>query len=412
MMPGSNRVQSSEVLLWKTGLLRMLLLSLRRGFEPGFVGCYGILPYRMSLPTTPNRLFKKKIESEHKPYGTILHNVHTTALDSSSLTPSSSFIYNRIKTTSKPLTIHTSAMDFWQKARSFAEDGAKRSLELTKEAAKRSQELTKEAAKRSQEFTIGSSRLSDIVMEASKRSKEIAAEASKKADLIKVEALKRADQIKSQIPSTSAAISQLVVDSSAPAQPGGTSPADLEKFGITEELREFVKEITINTFRDFPLEDDSQISDIPTVSNVRQDLTKWQEIHAKLVLSTVKEISKLRYDLCPRVMRERKFWRIYFLLVNTHLTPYEKRYTEEEEEEKKKIAEKVKEEDGVVGSEVEAGSKTGGSGSESANQKSNKSSKTSEQDLDVFLLGDLGDSDDGQDDKNDDGLDDDDFDKL
>ncbi|KAI3673325.1 hypothetical protein L6452_39442 [Arctium lappa] len=214
-------------------------------------------------------------------------------------------------------------MDFWQKARSFAEDAAKRSQELTKEAAKRSQELTKEAAKRSQDFTIGSSRLSDIVLEASKRSKEIAAEASKKADLIKVEALKRADQIKAQIPSTSAAISQLV--DSSPKQAGGTSPADLEKFGITDELREFVKEITLNTFRDFPLEDDSEMSDIPTISNVRQDLTKWQEIHAKLVLSTVKEISKLRYELCPRVMRERKFWRIYFLLVNSHVTPYEKR---------------------------------------------------------------------------------------
>ncbi|KAL7600489.1 uncharacterized protein LOC111915631 [Lactuca sativa] len=295
-------------------------------------------------------------------------------------------------------------MDFWQKARTFAEDAAKRSQELTKEAAKRSQELTKEAAKRSQEFTIGSSKLSDIVLEASKRSKEIAAEASKKVDFVKVEALKRADQIKSQIPSTSAAISQLVVDSSATAQPGGTSPADLEKFGITEELREFVKEITINTFRDFPLEDDSQISDIPTISNVRQDLTKWQEIHAKLVLSSVKEISKLRYDLCPRVMKERKFWRIYFLLVNTHLTPYEKRHIEEEE--KKKCGEKVKEDDAATES---VSSKT----EEAEKQKTKTAtSKTADQDLDVFLLGDLGDSDDGQDDKNDDGLDDDDFDKL
>ncbi|KAL7603388.1 hypothetical protein Lser_V15G19969 [Lactuca serriola] len=34
--------------------------------------------------------------------------------------------------------------------------------------------------------------------------------------------------------------------------------------------------------------DDSQIYDIPVISNVQQDLTKWQEIHAKLVLSAVK----------------------------------------------------------------------------------------------------------------------------
>ncbi|KAL4560629.1 hypothetical protein LXL04_032782 [Taraxacum kok-saghyz] len=61
MVSGSNRVQSSEAPLWETGLLRILLLSLRGGFEPGFVGCYGILPYRMSLPTTPNRRSKKNV---------------------------------------------------------------------------------------------------------------------------------------------------------------------------------------------------------------------------------------------------------------------------------------------------------------------------------------------------------------
>ncbi|KAL4564803.1 hypothetical protein LXL04_028874 [Taraxacum kok-saghyz] len=55
MVPDSNRVQSSEAPLWETELLGMMLLSLRGGFGPGFVGCYGILPYRMSLPTTPNR---------------------------------------------------------------------------------------------------------------------------------------------------------------------------------------------------------------------------------------------------------------------------------------------------------------------------------------------------------------------
>ena len=38
----------------------------------------------------------------------------------------------------------------------------------------------------------------------------------------------------------------------------------------------------------FDCADDTQMSDIPTVSNVRQDLTEWQEKHANLVLSTVK----------------------------------------------------------------------------------------------------------------------------
>ncbi|KAK9278436.1 hypothetical protein L1049_028001 [Liquidambar formosana] len=183
-------------------------------------------------------------------------------------------------------------MDLWQRARSFAEEAAKRSQELTKEAAKRSQELTKEAAKRSQELTIGSSKISDIVSETAKRSKELAAEASKRADQIKVEALKRADKIKTLAEGITPAAAVLsLVDSSTTAAVAQDS--DLERFGVTDELREFVKEITMNTFQDFPLQDDSDMSDIPTVSNVRQDLTEWQERHANLVLLTVKVASSL-----------------------------------------------------------------------------------------------------------------------
>ncbi|KAF7838562.1 synapse-associated protein of 47 kDa-like [Senna tora] len=207
-------------------------------------------------------------------------------------------------------------MDFWNKARSFAE-----------EAAKRTQDLTKEAAKRSQDLSFGSSTFSDIVAETTKRSKEIAAEASKRADQIRIEAIKRADQIKHladgiNAPAPAPAEAESYVGSD-------TLEKDLERFGITEELREFIKGITPTTFRDFPLEDDTRLSDVPTVSNVRQDLTEWQEKHANLVLSTVKEISKLRYELCPRVMKERKFWRIYFILMNSHVAPYEKRYMED-----------------------------------------------------------------------------------
>lgn len=139
-------------------------------------------------------------------------------------------------------------------------EAAKRTSELTKEAAKRSQDLTigsskisdivfetakrskeiaSEASKRSQDITIGASKLSDIVSETAKRSKEIAAEASKRADQIKNEALKRADLIKSL---------------SEGKSPTAVNEIELERFGITEELREFVKEITINTFQDFPLQ--------------------------------------------------------------------------------------------------------------------------------------------------------------
>ncbi|KAK4359382.1 hypothetical protein RND71_021611 [Anisodus tanguticus] len=285
-------------------------------------------------------------------------------------------------------------MDFWQKARSFAEAAAKRTQEFTKETANRSHELTigsskisdvvLEASKRSKEFAAEASKRSkEIAVEASKRSKEIAVEASKRADQIKVDALK---QIKFQIPSSSSAAPQTALD--AP------TPADLEKFGVTDDLREFVKGITINTFQDFPLEDDSVISDIPTVSNVRQDLTEFQEKHAKFVLSSVKEISKLRYELCPRIMRERKFWRIYFILVNSHVFPYEKKYMEDGEI---KSVEKAQVESEK---EVSLAGTTSKPVVEATAQKNKKAtSTTSDQDLDVFLLGE--DSDDGPDDGDD-----------
>ncbi|XP_048330356.1 uncharacterized protein LOC112491759 [Ziziphus jujuba] len=281
-------------------------------------------------------------------------------------------------------------MDFWQKARSFAE-----------EAAKRSQELTKEAAKRSQELTVGASKFSDIVSETAKRSKEFAAEASKRAEQIRLEALKQADKIKHL--ADGVAVAPALMEPSVETQ-----EKDLEAFGITEELRDFVRGITISTFQDFPLEDDTQFSDIPTVSNVSQDLTEWQAKHANLVLSTVKEISKLRYELCPRVMRERKFWRIYFILVNNHVAPYEKRYVEDmklksaEHEKVDKAEEPMK--DGITSEEQVK---------DANHQSKTATSSSAEQDLDAFLLGDPGDSDDGPDDDDDDDGDlDDEFDKM
>ncbi|KAH6797255.1 hypothetical protein C2S52_021809 [Perilla frutescens var. hirtella] len=249
-----------------------------------------------------------------------------------------------------------SSMDFWNRARNFAEEAAKKSQELRQ--------------------TIAAANLSDVVSEASKRSKELAAEA-----------LKRADQITAHIPPAAAAITNLV-DSAAPKP--AIDAADLDKYGITDELREFVKEITINTFQDFPLEDDSEMSDIPTVSNVQQDLTEWQERHAKLVLLTVKEVSKLRYQLCPREMKERKFWRIYFILVNNHVAPYEQRYMDDL---KNKTAEKV---NITEVKEVLSGETSSKTVDEVTKPKSNDTKpKASEQDLDAFLLGDLEDGDDG-----------------
>ncbi|XP_068647037.1 uncharacterized protein [Aristolochia californica] len=118
----------------------------------------------------------------------------------------------------------------------------------------------------------------------------------------------------------------------------GTSDknAQLLQFGITEQLQDFVKGFTLDTFKNFPLlpSDDrpTSISDSSATTssvNVRNDLSGWQEQHATLVLSTVKEISQLRYALCPRHLKDEQFWGIYFALVKSYLVPYEIRAIQE-----------------------------------------------------------------------------------
>lgn len=282
-------------------------------------------------------------------------------------------------------------MDLWKRAKVFAEETAKRA----EEAAKRSQELTKGAAKFSQE----------LVSETAKKSKEFAAEATKAADQIKTEALRRADQIKTlagEIPIPVNALTATASGSYIVREPS----VDIERFGITDELKEFVKGLTINTFRDFPIQDETDIVESTTPSNVRKDLNEWQTKHATLILSTAKEISKFRYELCPRYMKERKFWRIYFILVNNHVAPYEKQYMEELN--MKAIEPSEQSNQAKSSSSTTPVLKEGLK--ESKLQSKPSTSSTAEQDLDVFLLGDLGSSDEGPDDRDD--TFDDDFDKL
>lgn len=273
--------------------------------------------------------------------------------------------------------------DFWKRAKSFAEEAAKKSQTLA-----------------------DSSKFADLVSETAKKSKELAAEASKKADQIKTAALKQADQIKSFSdiipPQLSVPLSIPNFNDSSPSY----SQSELQTLGVTDELRSFVKGLTSSTFQNFPLKsDEAEASDAPTTaSNVRKDLNEFQEKHATLVLTTVKEISRLRYELCPRVMKERHFWKIYFTLVNTHVAPFEKRYLEEVKlraAAEQQVDNKV--EKTAVTGETEKVEATG----KNVKSKSSNSSAT-EQDLDTFLLGDLEDSDgdDGE------GSLDDDFDKI
>ncbi|KAL2349098.1 hypothetical protein Fmac_003098 [Flemingia macrophylla] len=272
---------------------------------------------------------------------------------------------------------------------------------------KRAKTFAEEAAKKSQSLTPSSSRIADLVSETAKKSKELAAEASKHADILKTAALRQADQIKS-FSDTIAIPPHFSAIASAAVPPLAATPEDFEKFGVTDDLRSFVKGLTSTTFQNFPLSsDESEGSDVATVgSNVRKDLNEFQEKHATLVLTTVKEISRLRYELCPRSMKERHFWKIYFTLVNTHVAPYEKQYMEEVQ-----LREAA---DQNVDTKVEQTAVARGTGKAETTGKNVKSkssnSSSNEQDLDTFLLGDLEESDDAPDDGE--GSFDDDFDKI
>ncbi|CAN1313132.1 hypothetical protein LINPERPRIM_LOCUS28857 [Linum perenne] len=265
--------------------------------------------------------------------------------------------------------------DLWKRAKLFAEEAAK-----------------------SPTITSSSNRIADLVAETAKKSKELAIEASKKADEFKVAAMKQADQI--QIKSISDIIPSQLSSLSIVSGSGASSVAnpddvdviseeELRRFGITDDLRDFVKGLTSSTFQNFPTQDVPDPDDgHATGSNVRKDLNEWQERHATLVLSTVKQISKLRYDLCPRVMKERRFWRIYFTLVSTHVGPFEREYLEDA---KRKAEEQIKDEK----VKQTAANASVSEGTERTNLESKKSNVSTEQDLDTFLLGDLEDSDGG-----------------
>ncbi|XP_027181081.1 uncharacterized protein LOC113779627 [Coffea eugenioides] len=120
--------------------------------------------------------------------------------------------------------------------------------------------------------------------------------------------------------------------------PTSTSTADNNKnsaqkteerfYGITDQLIEFVKSFSIDTFKNFSLPDVEEgviraAADDGGSGNVRDDLSDWQERHAVLILSNVKELSQLRFRLCPGILKEQEFWRIYFKLVWSYVAEYE-----------------------------------------------------------------------------------------
>lgn len=91
-------------------------------------------------------------------------------------------------------------------------------------------------------------------------------------------------------------------------------PDDELLYGVTDQLLDFVKNFSIDTFRNFSL---------PEEENGWKDLSDWQQRHAVLVLSKLKELSQLRFKLCPRFLKDNQFWTIYFVLVKGFVSKYE-----------------------------------------------------------------------------------------
>lgn len=106
-----------------------------------------------------------------------------------------------------------------------------------------------------------------------------------------------------------------------------------ETYGITNELLEFLDSMTMQTFRDFPLQDDKMDDE-----NESQDkrsatfLSEWQEKHAIAVLKASPRLNNFRYRLVPQKMTDRRFWNVYFQITISFLKGYPKEVSKNEEE--------------------------------------------------------------------------------
>ncbi|CAI7890236.1 unnamed protein product [Closterium sp. NIES-53] len=251
---------------------------------------------------------------------------------------------------------------FFARARSVAEEAAKKTQEIT---VKLSQDIVKETTKVSSQLVTETAKYSEqlsknpTIQDIASRSKTFAHEAGKKAQELAKEAAEKIPALAQQTAqSAGEGIQSLVKELKVGGS--GHQPLDqeLEEYGVTEDLREFVRGMTLDTFKEFPVDDEiKQLKEAATAEegvgavaatttenalktdqvevgpdNVRHDLNAFQTRHAMLVLESVKEISTFRYQLCPRVMPEHRFWKIYFMLVHTHVLPYETRWSERQQE--------------------------------------------------------------------------------
>ncbi|GAM22371.1 hypothetical protein SAMD00019534_055460 [Acytostelium subglobosum LB1] len=82
-----------------------------------------------------------------------------------------------------------------------------------------------------------------------------------------------------------------------------------EELGITDELVLYVKNISKypESFKDFP---------IHTLSKTPFTMSSLQQRHVKKIITIVDTLDTLRFQLCPSLMKDDMFWRIYFLHIS------------------------------------------------------------------------------------------------
>lgn len=83
-----------------------------------------------------------------------------------------------------------------------------------------------------------------------------------------------------------------------------------ETFGVTPDFVEFIRGLTPETFVEYPK---------AALQGTEWQMTQWQEIHARLTLRHVPEVSDFRYVLCPKHLDDDQFWQVYFLLCTPRL---------------------------------------------------------------------------------------------